>query len=77
MKDCKLLPTCSFPPMCFYSPKDSLLLYLLPHMPSGRGRGSSLLSQAQALLFRVRASAPCLLHDPKAQLVSGEGAASP
>lgn len=59
---------------------------LVPTSPSTRpfglkreakDEGPHLLSQAQAILFRVRASVPCLLHDPKAQLVSGEGAASP
>lgn len=67
-----------FPTHMTLLPGDSLLLCTpLSHMPSRRGRGPCLLSQTQALLIRVRATEPCLLHDPKAQLVSGEGAASP
>lgn len=45
-----------FPTDVTFSPKDSLLPAPRPHMPSGRGRRSSLLFQAQALIFRVSLS---------------------
>lgn len=64
-----------FPTHVTFSPKDSLPTPC-PCMPSGRGRGlASCLRHKPS--YSGSASAPCLLHDPKAQLVSGEGAASP